>query len=89
MDGWRDIVSIAVDSPHTVGLKSDGTAVAVDHNCHDRCSVSDWTGIIAVTMCGVHTVGLHSDSTVVAVGDNECGQCNVGRWSGVKVREIG
>lgn len=45
MDGWRDIVSIAVDSPHTVGLKSDGTAVAVgDNECGQR-NVGRWSGI--------------------------------------------
>ena len=31
---------------HTVGLKSDGTVVAVgDNNEYGQCNVSDWTNI--------------------------------------------
>ena len=42
MDGWRDIVSIAVGNSHTVGLKADGTVVAVGRNYDGRCDVSGW-----------------------------------------------
>ncbi|MEH7748974.1 chromosome condensation regulator, partial [Neobacillus drentensis] len=30
---------------HTIGLKSDGTVMAVGLNKHDQCDVSGWTGI--------------------------------------------
>lgn len=62
---------------HTVGLKSDGTVVAVGANDFDQCNVSSRTDIVQVSAGWYHTVGLKSDSTVVAVGDNFSGQCNV------------
>jgi len=69
---------------HTVGLKSDGTVVAVGYNGDGRCNVSDWTGTTQVSAGnGGQTVGLHSDGTVVAVGDNFYGQCNVSDWTGI------
>lgn len=68
---------------HTVGLKSDGTVVAVGVNDDGRCNVSDWEDIIAISAGGYHTVGLKSDGTVIAVGDNEYGQCDVSDWKDI------
>lgn len=64
-----------------VGLKSDGTVVAVGRNDDGQCEVSDWTDIVAVSAGDNHTVGLKSDGTVVAVGRNGDGQCDVSDWS--------
>ena len=66
---------------HTVGLKADGTAVAVGYNEYGQCVVSDWTDIIQVAAGGYHTVGLRSNGTMVAVGWNEDRQCDVGEWN--------
>ncbi len=33
---------LSVGSYHTVGLKSDGTVVAVGNNESSQCDVSDW-----------------------------------------------
>jgi len=63
-----------------VGLKSDGTVVAVGWNGYGQCNVGNWTDIIQVSAGMWHTVGLRADGTVVAVGDNGTGQCNVGSW---------
>jgi hypothetical protein len=93
--GWTDIIQVAAgggeNSPpttnqrrrlgHTVGLKSDGTVVAVGYNGDGQCNVGGWTDIIKVAACGGHTVGLKSDGTVVAVGSNGDGQCDVGGWT--------
>ena len=77
---------VAAGDCHTVGLKSDGTVVAVGRNedisgnyigC---CDVSDWTDIVAISAGDKHTVGLKSDGTVVAVGDNYHGRCDVSGW---------
>jgi len=68
---------------HTVGLKSDGTVVAVGYNAHGQCNVGGWMDIIQVAGGYEHTVGLKSDGTVVAVGDNAYGQCNVGGWTDI------
>jgi len=68
---------------HTIGLKSDGTVVAVGYNSYGQCNVGNWTDIIQVDGGYEHTVGLKSDGTVVAIGYNEYGQCNVGNWTDI------
>ena len=65
---------------HTVGLKADGTVMAVGDNDYGQCNVSSWRDIVAVSAGGHHTVGLKADGTVVAVGSNSWGQCNVSSW---------
>ena len=83
---WNDFVerqTIACSNGHTVGLKSDGTVVAVGDNDDGECDVSDWTDVVAITCGWRHTVGLKSDGTVVAAGDNEDGQCDVSDWTDV------
>ena len=72
--------TLAAGNSHTVGLKTDGTVVAVGGNSDGRCDVSGWTDIVAVAAGCDHTVGLKSDGTVVAVGDNGCSQCDVSGW---------
>jgi hypothetical protein len=80
---WTDIVQITAGNWHTVGVKSDGTVVAVGANYNGQCDVSGWLDIIQVAGGWDHTVGLKSDGTVVAVGDNGFGQCDVGDWTGI------
>ena len=74
---------IATGGHCTIGLKSDGTVVAVGENDKGQCNVSDWTDIVAVAIGWNHTVGLKSDGTVVATGNNEDGQCNVSGWTDI------
>ena len=45
MSEWTDIVAVAAGYYHTVGLKSDGTVVAVGTNLYGQCNVSGWTDI--------------------------------------------
>jgi len=77
------ITQVAAGSAHTVGLKSDGTVVAVGRNNFGQCDVGGWTDITQVAAGGTHTVGLKSDGTVVAVGYNYDGQCDVGGWTDI------
>ena len=77
--GKQQIVSIA-GGLHTVGLRRDGTVVAVGGNDHGQCDVSGWRDIVAVAAGNSYTVGLRRDGTVVAVGDNYNGQCDVSGW---------
>ena len=74
---------VAAGEYHTVGLKSDGTVVAVGYNGNGQCNVGSWTDIIQVAAGYSHTVGLKRDGTVVAVGDNYYGQCNVDSWTDI------
>ena len=75
--------TIAAGGTHTVGLKTDGTVVAVGSNEKGQCNVSKWNNIVSIAAGYDHTVGLRSDGTVVAVGDNSDGQCNVSAWKDV------
>jgi hypothetical protein len=70
-------------SGHIVGLKSDGTVVAMGDNSYGQCNVGGWTDITQVAAGGGHTVGLKSDGTVVAAGYNDDGECNVGGWTDI------
>jgi len=67
---------------NSVGLKEDGTVVAVGYN-KGQYDASGWTDIAAVSAGGSYTVGLKSDGTVVAVGNNYNGQCNVSGWTDI------
>jgi len=66
---------------HTVGLKSDGTVVAVGNNNYGQCNAGSWTDIIQIAAGFCHTVGVKSDGTVVVVGLNVWGQCDVNNWN--------
>jgi hypothetical protein len=81
--GWTGIVQVTAGAAHTVGVKSNGTVVAVGWNETGLCDVGGWTGIVQVAAGGYHTVGLNTDGTVVAVGLNESGQCDVGNWTDI------
>jgi uncharacterized repeat protein (TIGR02543 family) len=74
--GWSNVIQVAGGGQQTVGLKSDGTVVAVGWNQYEQCDVDSWTDITEVAGGQMHTVGLKSDGTVVAVGLNFYGQCD-------------
>jgi len=86
---WTDIIQVAAGDTQTVGLKSDGTVVAVgwgyvrEEGEKGPCEVGGWTGINQTAAGGLYTVGLKSDGTVVAVGYNYDGQCDVGGWANI------
>jgi len=74
---------LAAGGGHTVGLRSDGTVVAVGNNDDGQCNVGGWTDITQVTAGWDHTVGLRSDGTVVAVGSNAYGRRDVASWTDI------
>lgn len=64
--GWRDIVAIcAGSSDNLIGLKSDGTAVAVGFD------LSEWKDIVAIDATDYTAVGLKSNGTVIVETDDE------------------
>ena len=71
---------LAVGGSHTVGLKADGTVVAVGDNECGQCDAKNWHDIVTIAAGDYHTVGLKIDGTVVATGSNKNGQCNVSDW---------
>lgn len=73
-----------------MGLKSNGTVVAVGSNKGGRCGVGGWTDIVAVSAGFSHTVGLKSDGTMIAtkytgIKDFYHGECNVSGWTDIKL----
>ena len=68
---------------NTLGLKSDGTVVAVGLNENGQCNVGSWTDVVQVATGWAFTLGLKSDGTVVATGNNWWGQCDVGSWADI------
>ena len=71
---------------HTVGLKSDGTVVAVGFNRCGQCDVAGWKDIVAVSAGERHTVGPKSDGTVVATkytGISYYGRGDVASWTDI------
>lgn len=80
---------IAAGASHTVGLKSDGTVIAVGWNkMYGQCDVSDWKDIVAIAAGRFHTLGLKADGTVVnageiAVGVEKWGTFDVSGWKDI------
>ena len=85
---WN-VVSISADYIHTVGLKSNGTAVSAGYKGYKgndgRLSVSGWTDLVSLSTGYNHTVGLKSDGTVIATGasGNNRGQLKTGEWTDI------
>lgn len=82
---WDEILvnTVATGGSHTVGLKANGTVMAVGNNKYGQCDVKRWTDIVAVAAGQYHTVGLKAGGTVVAVGDNGSGECDVEEWTDI------
>ena len=86
MELWNTVAqrdAISAGGDHTVGLKADGTVVAMGDNSYGQRDVSDWKDIVAISAGTRHTVGLKADGTVVAVGYNKDGRCDVSDWKDI------
>src|SRR4030042_5835621 len=64
----QEYTPMVAASYHVVGLRSDGTAVAVGHNWWGQCNIGSWRQIIQVAAGGYHTVGLKSRKQGVGGG---------------------
>ncbi len=62
---WKGIVSISAGSHVTVGLKSDGTVLAIGKDCLGILDVGEWRDIIEIQAAVDNIVGLKKDGTVV------------------------
>ena len=83
---WTDIVAVTGDPVNIVGLKADGTVVAVGENEHGENNVENWTDIVAISRgrgTQQYTIGLKSNGTVVAVGNNDYNKCDVENWTDI------
>jgi len=57
-----------------VGLKTDGTVLAVGSNEDGQCNVSDWRDIVQVAAARYCTVGLRADGSILIAGNMGYGQ---------------
>lgn len=73
----------AAGERHSVGLRADGTVVAVGQTQAGACDVADWQGIVAIAAGSQHTVGLHRDGHVLVAGASTAGQAEVEDWSDI------
>ncbi len=80
---WPRPGTIGCGYYHTVGLKTDGTVVAVGWNYYGELDVDSWTGIVQVSAGYAHTVGLKANGKVVAVGWSSYGQLDVDSWTDI------
>lgn len=81
---WKDIVAISCKTEDlVVGLKRDGSVVAVGENSSGQCDVGNWSDIVAISAGSSHAVGLKCDGTVLTTGDNSYGQCDVDDWTDI------
>lgn len=91
-ENWTDIIAIAAGggdtdpsngNGHTVGLKSNGTVVAVGDNTYGQCNVNGWTDIISIAAGDSHTVGLRADGTVLITGKYDTNLSLGDNWANI------
>jgi hypothetical protein len=57
--------SVAAGGDCTVGVKTDGTVVAVGYNFYGQLNVGSWTDIVQVAVGYGHTVGIEWNMHVI------------------------
>jgi len=65
---WTDIEDVALTDTHIVGLKTDGTVVAVGNNASGECDVEEWKDVISVEAANGCTFGLTKDGELLIAG---------------------
>ena len=90
-DLWGKLTTretISTDSDYMLGVRVDGTVVAVGLNRYEQMNVSDWNNIVAVSASPKHSAGLRADGTVVATGEwdnyrNGLDDFDVANWTDI------
>ena len=80
---------VAAGYNHTVGLKADGTVVAVGENSDNQLSAGPFISAakryaVQVAAGNRHIVVLEASGQVCAFGNNSFGQCDVDGWNLLK-----
>ncbi len=86
---WQSLTQIATGGNHIVGLKEDGSVVAIGDNYYGQLDISSFQKVIAIDAGPTHTVALKSDGTVIATGNNEYGNCDVNHWENIIAIQAG
>lgn len=80
---WRDMVAVSAGACFTVGLRADGTVLAVGRNDFGQLAVQHWTQMKKISAGSRHTVGLREDGTLLACGQSRYGECKVQHWRNI------
>lgn len=88
---WINVVEVSMGFTLMVGLKDDGTVVAVGDNDYGQCNVQGWKNIVSIDAGNYHVVGLRADGTVVATGGFTGGgsATRVSSWKNIIAVEAG
>jgi hypothetical protein len=80
---WTDIKQVAAGTQHSVGLKKDGTVIAVGDNDNGQLGVDGLANVSQVAAGTIHSIVLMNDGTVIVSGENLYGQLDVGNWTNI------
>lgn len=88
IEEWADLVQLDCSErgsgySHVVGLRADGSVLALGNNDYGQCDVGDWQNVTQLSVVKGRTVGLLRDGTVIVAGRNDMGQCRVDGWMDV------
>lgn len=84
VNGWTDIVAIAMSNYHILGLTANGEVVAAGKFDDTRCNVSALSNAVAIAASDNHSVILFADGTVAALGTEAApGICNTADWTDI------
>ena len=83
IESWTDIVAISASYYHLLGLKADGTVVAVGSNVYGQCDTAALRDAVAISAGDNHSLILHADGTVTALGYNIAGICDTKDWTDI------
>jgi len=76
---FKKMELLTTGAQHTVGIKTDGTVVAVGRNDYSQLNVNEWRDIISVSAGRHHTVGLKLNKTVVSTLKSE----DISNWKSI------
>lgn len=90
MNEWKDLSDLALSEHHMVGLRKDGSVVAVgDNTIPDRdengrlVKLCKWQGVRGIAVGDGFTAGLCYGGHVLTAGRNDWGQCETESWINV------
>jgi len=76
VSSWTDIVQVVAGGRHTVGLKSDGTVVAVGVNQFCQCNLLDWNLWSDIVVLEI-TIDIKPKNSTNIINPNSSGQIPV------------
>ena len=83
VEGWKNIVSIAANGQVLLGLKADGTVVALSSTgilSYEYDGMSRWKSIVALSVGDRGAVGVKADGTVDIAFGNSSSWYKVNDW---------